>query len=164
MEWFLLRKNIKHVALNLTLPLKLLCRAMQRTDVVIQRSLNNQDRQGKDRHRNRRHTGSWQHNGCVCVTLYLPQNLMVILKKITLFSAFHTHKRADSRDKTFQYLFQQEGHWGISLLCVLWVSFAVPDVKCAFLCGAERCGAGADTAGHHLFPQVMDLGLETTVL
>ncbi len=43
-------------------------------------------------------------------------------------------------------------------VCVL------PDVKCAFLCGAEWRGAGADTAGHHLFPQVMDLCLETTVL
>lgn len=43
-------------------------------------------------------------------------------------------------------------------VCVL------PDVKCALLCGAEWCGAGTDTAGHHLFPQVMDLRLETTVL
>lgn len=43
-------------------------------------------------------------------------------------------------------------------MCVL------PDVKCAFLCGAERRGAGTDTAGHHLFPQVMDLCLETTIL
>lgn len=41
---------------------------------------------------------------------------------------------------------------------------ASPDVECAFLRGAERRGAGADAAGHHLFPQVMDLGLETTVL
>lgn len=40
----------------------------------------------------------------------------------------------------------------------------LPDVKCALLCGAERRGAGADTAGHHLFPQVMDLRLEPTVL
>lgn len=40
----------------------------------------------------------------------------------------------------------------------------VPDVKRAFLCGSERRGAGADTAGHHLFPQVMNLCLETAVL
>lgn len=53
-----------------------------------------------------------------------------------------------------------EGHWTISHLCVC----VLPDVKRAFLCGAERRGAGTDTAGHHLFPQVMDLCLKTTVL
>lgn len=41
---------------------------------------------------------------------------------------------------------------------------ALPDVKCAFLCGAEWCRAGTDAAGHHLFPQIMYLCLETTVL
>lgn len=46
----------------------------------------------------------------------------------------------------------------VTLACVL------PDVKCAFLCGAERCGAGTDAAGHHLLSQVMDLRLKTTVL
>lgn len=40
----------------------------------------------------------------------------------------------------------------------------LPDVECAFLCGAERRRAGADAAGHHLFPQVMDLRLKTAVL
>ena len=49
-------------------------------------------------------------------------------------------------------------------VCVCVCVCVLPDVKCALLCGAERCGAGTDTAGHHLFPQVMDLRLETTVL
>lgn len=40
----------------------------------------------------------------------------------------------------------------------------LPDVKGAFLRGAERRGAGANAAGHHLFPQVMDLRFETAVL
>lgn len=43
------------------------------------------------------------------------------------------------------------------------VSVTLPDVKRAFLSGAERRGAGTDAAGHHLFPQIMDLRLETTV-
>lgn len=39
----------------------------------------------------------------------------------------------------------------------------IPDVEGAFLTGAEGAGARAHAAVHHLLPQVVDLGLKTTV-
>lgn len=39
----------------------------------------------------------------------------------------------------------------------------IPDVKRAFLTGAEGARAGTHAAVHHLLPQVVDLGLEATV-
>ncbi len=39
----------------------------------------------------------------------------------------------------------------------------IPDVEGAFLTGAEGAGARTHAAVHHLLPQVVDLGLKTTV-
>lgn len=39
----------------------------------------------------------------------------------------------------------------------------IPDVKRAFLTGAEGARARTHAAVHHLLPQVVDLGLKATV-
>lgn len=67
-------------------------------------------------------------------------------------------QKVSSQNRLFLAIYQVNHRQLVTCGCPL------PDVKRAFLCWTERCGAGTDAAGHHLFPQVMNLCLKATVL
>lgn len=114
-------------------------------------------------HKSRQLTG----HGCVCVfvCVFARRSNCDFRCDYLSFSFSHTQNvepTAEIRPYNSCVTLKDTRQSVTSGLCVF--VCVLPDVKCAFLCGAERRGAGTDTAGHHLFPQVMDLRLETTVL
>lgn len=54
--------------------------------------------------------------------------------------------------------------WVQAWLCVSVCTSALPDIKGAFLTGAQGAWSWAHAAVHHLLPQIVDFGLKATIL